>query len=59
MDKNDNGQVASPATAESPSSNVESNQQRNDSTGDDGLFLAEGYFLFYILQMYYYYCFCV
>jgi len=47
MDKNDNEQVVSPAAAESPSSNVESNQQRNDSMGDDGSFFAGRYF--YIL----------
>lgn len=43
MDKNDNEQVASPATVESPSSTVESSQQRNDSVGDEGLFLAGRY----------------
>ncbi len=41
MDKNDNEQVASPVTAESP---VETNQQRNDSVGDDGLLFAGRYF---------------
>jgi hypothetical protein len=40
----DNEQVASPASAESPSSNVESNQQRLDSMGEDGSFFAGRYF---------------
>ena len=38
MEKNDNEQVASPATAESP----ETNQVRTDSMGDDGSFFAGG-----------------
>jgi len=49
MDKNDNEQVASPTTAESPSSNVETNQQRNDSVGDDGSFFAGRYFSFFLI----------
>jgi hypothetical protein len=48
MDKNDNEQVASPTIAESPSGNVEVNQQRNDSMGDDGSFFAARYFLRFI-----------
>jgi nucleosome assembly protein 1-like 1 len=36
----DNEQAASPASAETPSSNVESTQQRYDSMGDDGSFFA-------------------
>jgi hypothetical protein len=52
MDKNDNEQVASPAVAESPLSNVESNQQRNDSMGDDGSFFAGRYFYVFILFLF-------
>jgi len=44
MDKKDNEQIASPATAESPSSTLESNQQRIDSTGDDGSMFIGRYF---------------
>ncbi|UJR08120.1 hypothetical protein I4U23_012397 [Adineta vaga] len=40
MDKNDNEQVASPASVETASSTVESGQHRNDSMGDDGLSFA-------------------
>jgi hypothetical protein len=40
----DNEQVASPAIAESPSSNVGIHPQRNDSMGDEGLFSAGRYF---------------
>ncbi|CAF1101556.1 unnamed protein product [Adineta steineri] len=40
MDKNDSEQVASPASVESPSSTVESSQQRFDSQGDDGSFFV-------------------
>lgn len=43
MEKNENEQIASPATAESPASNVETNQPRTDSMGDDGSFFAGGY----------------
>jgi len=37
MDKNDNEQATSPSIVESPASNIESNQPRLDSIGDDGL----------------------
>ncbi|CAF3091386.1 unnamed protein product [Rotaria sp. Silwood2] len=40
MDKNDAEQVTSSTVAESPSSNVETNQQRSDSMADDGPFLV-------------------
>ncbi|CAF1056338.1 unnamed protein product [Rotaria sordida] len=40
MDKNDTEQVTSSTIAESPSTNVESNQQRHDSMGDCGFFYA-------------------
>ncbi len=41
MDKKDNEQIASPTTAEST---LESNQQRIDSTGDDGSLFIGRYF---------------
>lgn len=53
MDKNDNEQVTTPATVESPSSTVESNQQRNDSMGDEGLFFAGRYFSHVILFLFF------
>ncbi|CAF0988848.1 unnamed protein product [Adineta ricciae] len=40
MDKNDNEQVASPASVETPSSTVDTSQQRYDSMGDDGSFFV-------------------
>jgi hypothetical protein len=36
----DNEQAASPASVETPASNVEGSQQRYDSMGDDGSFFA-------------------
>src|SRR5215510_13906523 len=47
MDKNDNEQATSPAIAETPSSNVESSQPRNDSMGDDGLMFVGRFFFFF------------
>ena len=44
MDKNDNEQVASPASVETPSSTADTSQQRYDSMGDDGSFFVGRYF---------------
>lgn len=43
MDKKDNEQVASPATVESQAGNVESNQQQDDSMGDEEFYFAGRY----------------
>ena len=43
MDKNDNEQVASPASIESPASPGDSHQHRLESMGEDGAFFAGRY----------------
>lgn len=40
MEKKDSDQVASSTVADSPSANVETNQPRNDSMGEEGSFFA-------------------